>query len=39
MAPRKLVLAPRISEVIIGDCVYSVWGSVGKDNACMHSWE
>jgi len=36
MVPRKLFLALGTSEVIKGDCVYSDWGSVGKDNACMH---
>jgi len=35
MAPRKLFLALSISEVITGKCVYSDWGSVGKDNACI----
>jgi len=39
MASRKLFLALRISEAITGDFVYSDWGSVGKDNTCMHSGE
>jgi hypothetical protein len=39
VAPKKLALAPRIPEVIRGHCVYSDWGSVGKDNSCMLSLE